>query len=165
MLDFPPSEKSLHQIFIALLITEIAFFVLTVPLSFFGGMMAEAAIEEAVGPTEMTGPEVAVTVLASMIALVGIPSLIASWVGLFLYKSWARWLYAATGLVLGIIYVPISFMDFTLTWGLPSALNDLASVVSGAILATIFLTPLAHRFAPETKSTLVDNSIPRQNGG
>ncbi len=157
MPQFPPENKTLHHYFIGLLVAEISLFVVILPIALFGGMMAEAAIEDAGGSTELTGPEAVVAGFSCLFLVVGLPAIIASWVGLFLYKAWGRWLYLATTVTLHVLYVPISIFDFSLTWGLASALGDVGSLVSGAILAMIYLTPLANRFSRPIDASYVSS--------
>lgn len=161
MADFPPDHKTLRRWYRGLLIADIALFLVQVPVRVFSELMVLATMRDAGGVPEMSPVE---TVLASgtlLIALIAIPALIASWVGLFSYRPWSRWLYAVTTTAVLVLFLPLSLLDLSLQWGFPIALDNIASVVTGALLAVIFLSPVARSFAsgPEQSSVYNEDDI------
>jgi len=155
MSQFPPDNKTLHQYFIGLLIADISLSVLEFLVALIGVMMADVAIEDAGGSTELTSSDAAVAGLSCFFLVFVLPVVIASWVGLFQYKAWGRWLYLATVVTLHMLLVPLSIFDFSLTWGLESSLSNVGWLVTGAILAMVYMTPLANRFTKPIAASYV----------
>lgn len=155
MKPFPPDNNTLHQYFTGLVIAEIALIVLTLPVMLFSDMMTETATEDSIGASEASAPEMAIAFFAVLLLIVYIPAVIASWVGLFNYKAWGRWLYLATTVFEYVLFLPLSIFDLSWTWGLESSLHELASTISGAILTIAYLTPLANRFTEPVAASYV----------
>lgn len=76
--------------------------------------------------------------------------LISSWVGLFLLRPWAPWLYLSMTVVGSVLGLLGGLFDVAPHWGLSSWIGGVGGQVSGALLALIFLTPLAQQFQSST---------------
>lgn len=70
---------------------------------------------------------------------------IASTIGLFLFRPWARTLSLG---VLGIGFAVAPFIGSTLSSGLAYALLEFAATTWGAVLAIAYFSPLNQRFLP-----------------
>ncbi|HEY8900619.1 MAG TPA: hypothetical protein VIM61_09425 [Chthoniobacterales bacterium] len=74
--------------------------------------------------------------------------LLASYIGLFFWKNWARYLY----LVLGVIaYFLSPFLGDQVYSGVAFTLYDLSTAIFGFILALLFFSPLVTRFTPKAE--------------
>ena len=72
-----------------------------------------------------------------------IVAIVASLVGVLLFRNWRRWLY----LVSTALIFPISVLTGpTIYYGWESALWDTASMANGAIMLTMFLLPISNEF-------------------
>ncbi len=78
--------------------------------------------------------------------LLGIAANIVAWVGLFRYRVWARWLYLGVHLSMRAIALPFAILDHSPTWSLISLVENFGSLIQGAIMAIVFLSPIANRF-------------------
>jgi hypothetical protein len=144
-----PSETAMVYILRGLLIAEIVMTILAVPLSLFSSMIAESAFQEARLTQETSDATVAVVGYIHLLfffAIAILPALIVSWIGLFNFWSWSRWLYLLTNVAAYLLAIPLGFFDFSFQWGLPSAILDLAQPLTGAIAAIVFFSPISVRF-------------------
>ena len=82
-------------------------------------------------------------IVSFIIVCVFIAVSVASIVGVFLFKNWARWL---TFWLTVIIYPTSIFFGPSIFWGWEMALNDIGNVLFGAILAAMFLSPISLEF-------------------
>lgn len=145
-MKLPPNETTLVTILRGLLIAEIVITVLAIPLLLFSGAIVESVLQDAGFNSEASDAEMVVVAFSCMFFVVIVPALIVSWIGLFNFWNWARWLYLGANVVGSLLAIPISVFDFSFQWGLPTAILDLAAPISGAIVAIVFLSPVAHRF-------------------
>lgn len=148
MAAFPPDGPTLHVWYRGLLIADIVLFLIQIPVRAFSEVMAAAVLERFGLSPELSPAQAVLAGGTLVVALMAIPALIASWVGLFSYKSWSRWLYAVTTLAVLVLFLPLSLLDVSLQWGFPVAVDHIDSVVTGALLAVLFLSPVAREFAP-----------------
>ena len=172
MPQFQPDGRMLHQYFSGLLIAQIILSFVLVPVIIFGQTMldnsmdasAEASAEttnsemmdaSAEASAETTNSEMMIAVFYLVFLLVLIPATIASWIGLFLYKNWGRWLYFAMTVFSTLLNLSISIFDFSATWGFVSSLLEIDCMLTGAILVMIFLTQLANRFNKPIEASFV----------
>ncbi len=159
-MQLPPNEPTLVTILRGLLIAEIVILVVAIPLILVSGAMAEAALQERGLADEVSDAEMVVAAFSCMFFVVIVPALIVSWIGLFKFWSWSRWLYLATNAIGSLVEIPIGFLDFSFQWGLPNVFLGLGQLVTGAILAIVFLTPLANRFQPAQVSNITPPPVP-----
>ena len=142
LMQFPPDKETLASILKALVVADIVAVVLTMPLIFIDSAICSSYGYE-IEPNET---DVFLFGVYSAIMLVVLPTLIACWVGLLKFKNWSRWLYLALTVVMYLIAIPLGCLSFTVTWGLTSAIFDLATPIEITILAVAFLSPLATEF-------------------
>lgn len=69
--------------------------------------------------------------------------IIASFVGVLLFRNWGRWLYLGSTL---FIYPVSIFMGPTIYYGWESALWDTACMLNGALILSMFLPPVSAEF-------------------
>ena len=106
--------------------------------------MGEQALADAgLVSTEMSMFAFAMLMVALVVLL---PMGIASWVGLFQHKNWGRWIYLIVLIASHLLAVFTGCFSWTYSWDLVSALNSIAQLNSGIILAICFLSPLASDF-------------------
>ena len=75
-------------------------------------------------------------------------TMIASIVGVLLFRNWGRWLYVGVT----VLVFPISILTgASLYYGWESALWDVASMAYGAILLAMFLPPISNEFNSSTR--------------
>lgn len=133
-----------HAIFRGALCTEIALVALVTVVSLID--MTITAEANAAAMEEMTAIEAASALLMVATLLVNVPLYIASLIGLFQYRWWARWLYVGN-LSAGILLSTVaSLAMFQFCWVLSTVLSSTASIVTGAIITMMFLTPTSDRF-------------------
>jgi cell division protein FtsW (lipid II flippase) len=143
-MQLPPDETSLLRIFRGLLVADVVLTLLTLLLSLIGGAM----VEESYASTDSQNPQETVFLLAfvGLLMLMVLAVLIVSWIGLFLYQNWARWLYLGLNLGLSLIFLPFAALDLSPQWGLATSVGTLGSLCTGAVLTLLFLTPVARRY-------------------
>lgn len=141
-MQIPPSKNTIAKIFKSLLIAEIAIAAFILPIS-----IIEASIIEQRGLIiETEDPNLFLSGISILLMIVMLAALITSWVGLFRFRRWARWLYLGTLLVANIVFIPFSCFDLSVHWGLSLSVSDISCYITGSILAIIFLSPLADQF-------------------
>ena len=143
-MKFPPDNSSLANLLRCLLIFEIVFSVISIPIAIVTEAVGEQALVEAgLASQEVSMLPVALSAVAFLILL---PLGIASWVGLFQHKNWGRWLYLI-GTILGqLLLVFLGCFTWTYSWDLVPALDSIGDLNSGIILSLCFLSPLASDF-------------------
>ena len=146
-MQFPPNKKTLTTIFKGLLIAEISIAAMTIPI-----LWIESQIIQDRGLV-IDDPDfnVFVSAIYALLFLIMLPVAITSWVGLFRFRNWARWLYAGLFVFANLIFIPISCFQLSVNWGLTMFISDLSSYITGAILAVIMLSPLAIEFRNPTQ--------------
>jgi hypothetical protein len=69
--------------------------------------------------------------------------IVASLVGVLLFRNWGRWLYLSST----VLIFPVSlFTGPTIYYGWESALWDTANMANGAIMLSMFLPPISKEF-------------------
>lgn len=152
-MSLPPPNEKLTKILRGLLIAEICITVISIPLILFSGLVTEGYLEQnGLAQPESSDAEMAVAAFSCVILIVMVACLIVSWIGLFNFWGWARWLYL--GIMIGgiIIDVPISLFDLSFQWGFPAAIGGIGQLITGAIAAIILFSPIAARFNADTSS-------------
>lgn len=81
-----------------------------------------------------------------------LPAIIVSWTGLLRLRWWAPWLYLGTVAVAALASFPLGLFDFSFQWGLSQAFAELNSIISGAIIALAFFSPVTQRFLEPTQT-------------
>jgi len=81
-----------------------------------------------------------------MFLVVLLPALVASWIGLFKLRNWSRWVYLFAMCAGYLLAIPIGCFQYDVSWGLSSAIFDLAGPIEGLVLGIAFLSPLAKEF-------------------
>ena len=154
-MKLPPSNASLTSLLRGLLIFEIVYGAIVVGIGFFesyieGMFWAEMGLSQEPGSSDMF-----ILAIMAVSLVVVLPATIASWVGLFQHRNWARWLYLAVTAFTLLLVVFVGCFQWNYRWGLVTALESIGSVVGGTILAICFLSPLAASFGgePEDEST------------
>ena len=143
-MKFPPDKTSLATLLRCLLIFEIVFAVILTGV----GMLLISMGDQALADAGLVSSEPNMFLFAMlMVALVVLlPLGIASWAGLFQHKNWGRWLYLIALIASHLLSVFTGCFSWTYSWELVSALNSIAQLNSGVILAICFLSPLASEF-------------------
>ena len=143
-MKFPPDKTSLATLLRCLLIFEIVFAVILTGV----GMLVISMGDQALADAGLVSSEPNMFLFAMlMVALVVLlPLGIASWAGLFQHKNWGRWLYLIALIASHLLSVFTGCFSWTYSWDLVSALNSIAQLNSGVILAICFLSPLASEF-------------------
>ena len=143
-MNFPPNKTSLATLLRCLLIFEIVFTVICVPLVMFVGAMGEQILTEA----GLASPEPSMFLVATwgVLMLVLLPMGIGSWVGLFQHRNWGRWLYLIGSIASQLFIVFAGCFTWTYSWDLVSALGSIGYLTNGIILSICFLSPLASEF-------------------
>ena len=104
--------------------------------------------EQALADAGLVSPEMSMFAFAMlMVALVVLlPMGIASWISLFQHKNWGRWLYLISLVASHLLLVFTGCFNWTYCWDLVYALDSIAKLNNGVILAICFLSPLASEF-------------------
>lgn len=84
--------------------------------------------------------------LNAVILGVGVASIIGSFVGLLMLKSWGRFMYALVFLLMLPMYLLIGAGVYS---GLSQLASDFSMVLSGVLLALVFYSPVANYFENE----------------
>ncbi len=66
-----------------------------------------------------------------------------SWVGLFLFKNWARHLWLASFV---LIFLAYPFLGITVSGGISQIFYDASMLCAGAIIALVYCSPLREYF-------------------
>ena len=154
----PPSNSFLRSLFQSLLIADISLTPLALPIAFWQNSLSESWLDQAGLEMEMTGVEMFIAALGIMLLVVILPSVIVAWVGMFRYRNWARWLYLFLIVAGYLLAIPMACFDYSLQWGLLTAIEDLVSPVQGALVAIAFLSPLASDFSTGVEVEVVSGS-------
>ena len=131
-----------------LVVAEAVATAVLVPVELLGGFVVGNVADRrglVLGPA----PEiVGVVLLASCCLLaVCVPLSVICWVGLYNLKAWSRWLYLAVTAFMSLFGMAVGVIDFSIQWGLIVALEQVAGMLSGALLAMAFWSPAADRFS------------------
>jgi len=148
-MKLPPSNASLTSLLRILLIFEIVYGVIVLAIGFIesyieGQFWAEIGLNEEISNSEMFAFAIAAVALVVLL-----PVTIASWIGLFQQRNWARWLYLAVSASSILLGVFVGCFQWNYRWGLVTGLEASSGVVTGIILAICFLSPLAVGFTSE----------------
>ena len=81
--------------------------------------------------------------LPLIIAILLVIVVIASVIGVLLFKNWGRWLYISSTLLALPVYC---FTGPDIYYGWESALWEVASMANGALMLAMFLPPISHEF-------------------
>lgn len=152
--------KTIETVFQTLLICQIVSFFLALFLSIVDELLTGQAVTDLVGEQEVSTTWAVISgILFAFLFVVVLPAGIASIVGLFFWKPWARWLYCVTWLSMTVLMLVYSAFDFNwdFHWGLPDSIGSLLSVVEGAILTLLFIPPVATRFTSQVQQTDTSN--------
>jgi ribosomal protein L37AE/L43A len=141
-MQLPPNKITIARIFRGLLIAEIAIVAFQLPVFF----IENSIIVERGLIIEEEAPNIFLAGILFLLFVILVAVLITSWIGLFKYRNWARWLYAGALLFGSIVFVPYSCFDISVHWGLSTSVSEIGSYITGSILAIIFLSPLAAEF-------------------
>ncbi len=95
--------------------------------------------------------------------MVLVPAQVAAWVGVYRRRPWARWLYLGVAAASAVIGLSAGAAQFSYEWAFPAAVNDVGSMVAGAVLALLFLSPAAELF--ETRAAVPGPAEGRPPGG
>jgi glucan phosphoethanolaminetransferase (alkaline phosphatase superfamily) len=164
-MNFPPPLDRLKIIFRALLIAEIILSVILIPMSFGYGMMLEDPNQE-VATVQPTAAEIMGAVVIGGLVLVVIlaflAALIVAWVGLFLYRPWARWLYVGVH-TSGILFsIAFGVFDFSYQWGLIHSIETVSFFLAGCNVSLLFFSELSQAFDTSATETPVVASMADQ---
>lgn len=153
MINLPPSPEQLKSLLRGLLIGEICLAVIIImAYAGFGFYIGFNAAYEPQLSTEQEGLTASETVVLGFSFLglvVGLPSLVVAYVGLFRSRNWARWLYLGCMALAYVGMLPISLFQYSYAhdWGLLHALNGVAAVITGCNLSLLFFSELARTFS------------------
>ncbi|MFZ2653724.1 MAG: hypothetical protein WAX69_02300 [Victivallales bacterium] len=146
-MQLPPSDINLVKILRGLLITDILITASSLPIMLFSGIVEKWVMEQrGIDPIEFTTLDTVVAVLGIILLIAIILALIVSWIGLFNFYSWSRWLYLGTIIAGYLLYIPLSIFIFSFNWGFPEAIMFAGGPVNGAIIAIIFFSSIAKMF-------------------
>ena len=143
-MEIPPRDSQLINVFRNLLIAEILLSVVGMLLAIGEG----AAIPQPESSAEFSVLDGLQLGAGAIFLFLCLPALIAAWIGLFSFRAWARRLYFILMVIVTCISLPISFFDVSLDWGFTDVLMSISSTISGAIIAIMYLTPIAKLFDP-----------------
>ena len=150
----PPSKKTLVLILRCLLVTEIACYVIGIPLQLWSSYFTDELLIEAGFQTpDPSQAELVVSVFGLMILVVSLPCSLVSWVGLFNFWGPSRWIYLGNAILLYVGDITVSIFDFSFHWSLPDAILQVSGPIEGAIIALIFLSSVAKEFETEAVVT------------
>ena len=152
-MEFPPNKQVLHALLKGLIGADVALLLLSIPLGIFEGMVTESMLNEIGKTTNFTDTEQLTAAIWIMILVVLLPAAIASWIGLFRLKNWARWVYLAAICSVFLLSIPMGCFQYDVCWGLSQAILDLEGPIKGLILGIVFLSPLAVEFRTETEES------------
>lgn len=150
-MQLPPSNNQLIRIFYGLLIAEIVTTGIAIPLGLFSGAVASAALEERGWIAPANDLDMMASGLSCLYITIIFPGLIISWVGLFNFWWWARWLYLGIAGLSILLAFPIGLFDFSFNWGIGDALSEFAQILTGINIAVVFLTSVANNFSREDR--------------
>ena len=153
-MELPPNKLTLHAFLKGLLVAEIALAVLSIPLAFLEGMMTESMLNEVGMTTNYTDSEMLTGAFALMFLIVLLPAIIASWIGLFKLRNWARWVYLGVTCIAHLLAIPMGCFEYDVYWGLSRAIVDFIGPVEGLIIGISFLSPLAAEFSSTRPKTI-----------
>ena len=94
-------------------------------------------------------------IVAIFVSVSIIFALLASLVGVLLFKNWGRWIYLGSS----ILILPVSiFTGPTIYFGWESTLWDIANMANGAILIALFLPPISNEFNKSIQPTSYESA-------
>ena len=145
----PPNvlvSENLSRWLRACLIAEIFMALASVPLAVGSEMLVQDKFPDVeTGFAIVDGGDTLVGAIV-LLGLTLVPAIIASWIGLFLRKPWAPWLYLGIRVAALILNSLIGLITIELTWGVFHVFSGTQDALSGVVLALIFLTPLRDEF-------------------
>ena len=143
-MEIPPRDSQLINVFRNLLIAEILLCVIGLLL----GIAESAYLPQPESSAESSVLDGLTLGVGAILLFLCLPALITAWIGLFSFRSWARRLYIILQVVVICLTLPISLFHVSLDWGFTHDLSGIASTISGAIIAIMYLTPIAKLFDP-----------------
>ncbi|MCX4030235.1 hypothetical protein H0A36_26490 [Endozoicomonas sp. SM1973] len=125
---------------IGLLVFELA---ISVALYFFDDGALDPAWEilpQAIDWQSYLESNLTISIIAGLSLII---VLLASLVGMLMFKSWGRWLY----LISTLLIFPVTIVTGpTIYYGWEVALWDIVNMVNGAIMLAMFLPPISNEF-------------------
>ena len=140
----PINPANLEKIFRWLVVADILLttggLLFDLAFALWGGPAATAAqsVEESVRDRIVSG-------MAVFFLMVYLPAVLAAWAGLLARMAWGRWLYLGASAFIHLAYLPVSFIDVgdERYWAFTRQIDGIGGLVEGAILALLFLSPVA----------------------
>ncbi|OWK35279.1 hypothetical protein [Fimbriiglobus ruber] len=118
-------------------------FLSAVPLILGGTALAEERLASRGVTLEPTDGEAVVAGLSCCAAVILMPAVVASWVGLFRRRWWAPWAYLGTTVATKVFALATGAVGFAYEWGLPGAVGGASDVVTGVVIGLVFFSPAA----------------------
>jgi hypothetical protein len=152
-------KKKTENIFRILLGASLCLLFVATVVMVLDEFLTGQKVVDTIGEDDSTPGSIALAVLYILLAVILFPCYIASVVGLFFWKSWARWLYAGQyifGLFAGtILSAWLFYWDYR--WDLKESILQLSTAVDAAILVMLFASPIAENFV--SKPTKLEPSL------
>jgi hypothetical protein len=146
-------KKKTENIFRFLLVASLCLLFVAAVVLVLDEVLTGQKVIDAVGEEDTTPGSIALTGFTILVGVIVFPAYIASVIGLFFWKPWARWLYAGQyvfGLFATTIFSAcVFYWDYR--WDLPESIMQLSTAVDVAILVMLFVSPITENFA--SKST------------
>lgn len=156
-MHLPPEDHHLVAILRGLLIAEIVISALGLPFVLLSEIYTARILEERGWVTDSTNAELVQSAFACVVLAAAVPAMIVSWIGLFNFWGWSRWLYLGVNCAMALLGILLGIFQFSFEWGLPNAVIDLGQPIWGCIAGIIFLSPVARCFQGKPlKDTPVD---------
>ena len=152
-MKFPPDKQSLALILRGLLVFEITSRVIVLGIGVFESIVADQTFTEMGIVPEFSDLEMFSSAVLAVALVILFPMAIASWIGLYLQKNWARWLYLLSLVLTHLLSVFVGFFTWTYRWGLVEGLESISGTATGLILAICFLSPLATEFVSGSENS------------
>ena len=152
-MKFPPDKQSLALILRGLLVFEITSRVIVLGIGIFESIVADQTFTEMGIVPEFSDLEMFSSAVLAVALVILFPMAIASWIGLYLQKNWARWLYLLSLVLTHLLSIFVGFFTWTYRWGLVEGLESISGTATGLILAICFLSPLATEFVSGSENS------------
>jgi len=153
-MELPPKKQTLHAFLKGLIGADVALMLLAIPLGMLEGLMTESTLNEIGKTTNFTDSEMLSASIWVMLLVVLLPAIVASWIGLFQLRNWARWVYLIAICSGYLLAIPMGCFEYEVCWGMSRAIIELAGPIEGLILGIAFLSPLASDFQSNGTSKL-----------
>jgi hypothetical protein len=126
------------------LFSSVIFAILALVVSFWFPSQNVDVVNDYIIELEMASPEQYFSdMLLLVIGVLVAVAVVASYAGLLFFKSWARHLYVASF----VLALPTYFMGgLFVTSGIEDLLYDLSMLISGAVVALIYFSPVKEYF-------------------